>query len=1378
MNQSPRGLWQPALLLIALLISPVLAAQQPYIPDALAEWRDWVLDGKDYRNCPFYFDRSAQNPSDFVCAWPETLQIAANAQGAQFTQRWQVAADNVWIPLPGSEEYWPGSVTANGSEIAVVLHDGIPGVQVDKGSFRIAGRFHWDTRPAILPVPPQSGLVSLDVDGARVARLQFERGGVFLGNRATANQVADSVRIDVYRLLGDDVPTHLTTILQLNISGTVREELFAPILPDGFVPMSIQSLLPARLENDGRLRLQVRPGRYEVTLLARAPEVLAAVQMPAAEGNLPATEIWSFGAFDKLRVAAAEGPAPVDPSQVGVPGQWQQLPAFRMSRGDTLNIVERSRGVGTPENDLGLSRQMWLAFDGGGYTVRDTITGTMRRDWRLDMRLPYVLQNASENGQTLLVTDAIDSDGSGVELRRNDVALMTIASNPQGGAIPITGWDERFSHVDTTLYLPPGNKLFAAPGVDNAPASWTGHWQLLDFFLVLIISIAAWRMFGIASGIIALLALVLSFHEHNAPAWLWLNLLVVAALLRVAPLGRLLNTVRVYAAISVLFLLIALVPFVASQMRIAIYPQLEPQFGNYAYSGKTDYYDANMPAAAPPEADAARQRPNRDGGEMTLEMQSDGPLEEIMVSGALPGSSKSFTRYAPNTIVQAGPGIPSWQWNIYRLAWNGPVDADQNMTLIILPRWLVSLLRCIEVLLLLLFLAVVAADIIQRRWRLPGGLVIGRAATPAALCLLLGAGLLAGGNARAQLPSPDMLQELENRLLKAPDCVPRCAEITEADVSVGGDRVSMILRINALEDVAIPLPGSARGWQPDAVVIDGEGAAEVLRAPDQQLWLRVRTGQQEVRLQGATGPSDTIELHFPTPARHVSVDADGWQVSGIKDQRLLSGALQLVRIGNGDDADDDSHSAGWESSRFPPFVNVVRTIELGLDWTVTTIVQRQAPAQGAISLRLPLLDGELVQSENLTVEDGRLLVSMNPTQSSVAWQSRLPRQSPLVLTAAGGMPWKENWFVSVGSIWHASFVGVPESQSSRMANGVRTAEFYPRGGESLEITATRPEASAGSTLAFDQATVTTDQGARSRTVTLVLSYRSTRGEQHVIQLPADAELMLVKIDDRPEALRADAGRLVVPIVPGEHSLYMEWREATGTRSFQHTPEVDIGAPASNIDLQMDLPISRWLLLASGPQLGPAVLYWSELVILVLLALVLARLTWTPLRFHHWLLLGLGFSTFSWHVLGLVALWILVVAARDRWRFSTPAWRYNLQQVAVILLTAVALLGIVASLPQGLLGTPDMHVAGHGSYGNHLQWFADRTDSNLPRALAISLPIWVYKVLILAWSLWLSFALIKWLPWTWQVFARDGFFRSRDAGSGNPDSVEVAGEDKV
>jgi hypothetical protein len=113
------------------------------------------------------------------------------------------------------------------------------------------------------------------------------------------------------------------------------------------------------------------------------------------------------------------------------------------------------------------------------------------------------------------------------------------------------------------------------------------------------------------------------------------------------------------------------------------------------------------------------------------------------------------------------------------------------------------------------------------------------------------------------------------------------------------------------------------------------------------------------------------------------------------------------------------------------------------------------------------------------------------------------------------------------------------------------------------------------------------------------------------------------------------------------------------------------------------------------------------------------------------------------------------------------------QVVIAGMTVVALASVVMALPAGLLGTPDMHVAGHNSYGNVLNWFADGSESILPIVSIITLPLWVYKVLILIWALWLSFALLRWLPWVWQCFSSDGFWRSRKSADGGDTATESA-----
>jgi hypothetical protein len=1343
------------LVLLAGLLHGVAEAADTYVPDALKAWQPWVLDGKEYLDCPFWFSATAKDRRDFLCAWPGLLDVAVSRDGARFMQQWTVHADQQWLPLPGDTSYWPHRVTVNERAAEVVLHDGVPSLFLGPGSYRVAGRFDWDEKPGVLRVPDSIGLVVLSIDGRRVERPERESTGLFLGERRPESRERDAVTTTVYRLVADDVPTRLTTRLQIDVAGGVREELFGPLLPEGFTPLAIDSQLPARLEPDGKLRVQVRPGRWLVTVEARGAGVLDALSLLAPEVNLPDNEIWSYRSNDVLRVTMAEGPSPVDPAQVQVPGDWQELPAFRMRAGDALTLTERSRGIISADNDLDLTRTLWLDFDGKGFTALDEIDGTMRTGWRLDMSPPFALLMAKdEYDNNLLITQGAGEGSTGVELRGRELGLGALARSETRGPMPVTGWDARFSSVSTELQLPPGNRLLAAPGADRAPGSWVGSWKLLDFFVVLIITIGSWRLLGRGAGLIALLALVLSYHEPYSPSWLWLNLLVASALLRVAPAGRLRQVVRSYLALSAVALVLVLVPFVAGQLRIAIYPQLEAHGGPSTYE-----FDRVAKPAAPPPAGIVPERrleSKSNAPAMAAAKEASSSLEEIVVTGSR--ASSAYARYAPNAVVQAGPGVPSWEWNSYELDWDGPVDADQTLRLVILPRWVVTLLRFLEVLALLAFAAVFAREILGPRVRLPVGLTTGNAV--ASTLFIVGLVALFASSvptARAELPDQALLDELEQRLTRPPECAPHCAELAAANVRVNRDAVTMQLTVHALAGVAVPLPGSDKGWYPDAVRLDGTASGEVFRRPDGTLWVRLAAGQHTIDVAGAVPAVDSLEIPFPTPPRVIEATADGWQIAGIKDRRLVSGSLQLTRLDTGTVG---AAAPRWESSRFPVFVRVERSIDLDLDWHATTTVTRLAPAQGALTLELPLLDGETVVTEGMAVKDGKILVSMSPNEDAVTWRSNLPRRSPMTVAAPTGAAWREIWRVGVGAVWHAGFSGVPESDNPQSADGARVALFYPRGGEQLTIEATRPEASEGSTLAFDSVLLTSAVGDRSGNVTLDLGYRSTRGAQHVIRLPADAEVTDVTIDGDSQSLRAQDGELRLPILPGEHDISVAWRAAGDVGFATETPEVDIGAPSSNITLDTQLPGNRWLLATHGPRLGPAVLYWPELVVLILFAIILGRTALAPLRTRHWVLLGLGFSTFNWPVLGIVVAWLLICGAKQRWKPETEWWHYNLGQFIVAAMTVVALLLILVSLPTGLLGTPDMHVAGNDSYGNTLNWFADGSDGVLPTAVAWTVPMWVYKALILGWALWLSFALIRWLPWVWRCFSSGGYWRGR------------------
>ena len=48
----------------------------------------------------------------------------------------------------------------------------------------------------------------------------------------------------------------------------------------------------------------------------------------------------------------------------------------------------------------------------------------------------------------------------------------------------------------------------------------------------------------------------------------------------------------------------------------------------------------------------------------------------------------------------------------------------------------------------------------------------------------------------------------------------------------------------------------------------------------------------------------------------------------------------------------------------------------------------------------------------------------------------------------------------------------------------------------------------------------------------------------------------------------------------------------------------------------------------------------------------------------------------------------------------------------------------------------MQIAGNGSGPAALNWFQDRVAETYPRAWVLSVPLWCYRALMLAWALWL------------------------------------------
>lgn len=1377
---------RPPAALLLLLAAAAAAGPLPRekVPDPLKPWVAWALDGHEGLACPTLLgldaaDDDADAPG---CLWGGRLELALDARGGRFALPVRLFREG-FVRLPGDARHWPQDVRAGSRPAPVIERDGGPATLLPAGEHALSGAFAWSSMPESLPVPPETGLLSLSLRGRPVPfPVREDDGLLWLQREAEQEEGESRLEVTVHRRLVDEQPMLAVARVKLEVSGKNREVLLGRALLEGFSPLEVAGSLPARLEPDGRLRVQVRPGTFTVEVTGRRDGPVAALSLPPQPEGAPwaPEELWVFEARPALRVVDARGLPQIDVAQTTLADDWKRLPAFRLRPGDRLELAEQRRGDSEPAPDqLSLERQLWLDFDGGGWTARDRLTGRLTRAWRLEMPEPSRLGRVTLGGRDQLITRAGEGSAAGVEVRAGLLDLQAQSRVELGaGRLPAVGWGHDLKSLSAQLQLPPGWRLLHASGADDASETWLQRWSLLDLFLVLMVALAVARMFGAGWGALAFFALGLALPE-GAPRWSWLWPLAAEGLLRVVPPGRLARLLGLLRVASWVVLLVLLVPFAAGHLRGGMYPALESRtsgppdedqgFAEAMVSASANALAERSPAPlAPPEFEEPAVVGGVVGG---LSQSADGPPPKLAMKRkalmkmaepkpSAPPSRSASQAYAyqqkldlvqidPNAVVQTGPGLPSWTWRSVSLRWSGPVERGAQLSLWLLPPAANLALAFLRVGLL----AALAALLIVRRHArgggAPQGAPLATAAAATAALVLLGAPPARAGD----LPSDAQLDELRERLTRPPACRPLCADSPRLTVEAGAGQLKLRLELAAVEPVAVPLPGGLAHWTPERVTLDG-APARSLRHHDGALWLLVPAGAHVAELWGALPARDQVQLQLRLRPRRVEARLTGWTLDGLHEDGTVEESLQLSRVQRGAARDK------LEPGQLPPWAEVERSLLLGLTWQVETKVTRRSPAAAPVVLEVPLLLGESITSADVRAEKGKAIVSLSPRTPSVTWRSVLSERPALELVAPKGVPWAEVWHLEAAQVWHVEATGIPPVLAEPAAQRVRSYRPYP--GEALKLAVSRPAAVPGQTLTVQSSRLVVAPGARSTDATLELKVSGSRGGPFAATLPEGAALQAMALDGATQPLRQEGRKAVFTLPPGEHALRLEWREPGGLSTLFSTPRVDLGTASVNASVELKLPAQRWVLLLGGPRLGPAVLFWSLLVVMTLAGAALARVPLAPLRAHQWVLLAVGLTQVEVVPAAAVAGWLLALGWRRlhgagiaRW------WRFDLAQLLLVAWSLAAMLILFASIRRGLLGTPLMQVAGNGSTAADLRWFLDRAGPELPGGWALSVPLLVYRLAMLAWALWLASSLVRWLPWAWGSFAEGGVWRPRE-----------------
>jgi hypothetical protein len=1325
MGHWSRTIWCGLLALLWLTGAPATAqADDLYVPPDLVPWVDWVLEKHPEHVCAVVDGKAA-------CIWPGVLSLNLQDSGGKFTL--EVTTDrSIAVPIPGAARTWPSDVRVGGAVTVVRRAGGVPVVDLRAGRHQITGRFAWSEVPQTLRVPATVGRIALRLNGKTIGNPKLESGTISLGGTAAAS-VEERLELDVARRIQDAVPMAIDTRLNIRAAGRPREVRLTNFLVPGTRPIRLKADLPARLEADGTLTLKVRAGQFEVTVEGVLDSPVTELTAPSPTGPWTQTEFWAVETGTEVRAANLSGPPGVDPGRTTLPEAWRSLPAFSVAPGETLRFEEVRRGEPDPApNKLELDREIWLDATGDGWTVKDKFTGTMRQGWRLEMRDPGKLGHVVASGEDQIITEN-DSGATGVELRKTGVDMLAESRwlNP-GAAVPAVGWSTDVHRLRAQLHLPPGWELLTASGVDTTSGSIASRWSLFDLFFVLIVGMATWRLLGWRWGLIALAGLALSRHESGAPEWIWVALLIPLALERVLAAGRfrMLITATRMCVVATLMLLLAL--FSIGQIESGLFPSLSEKAG-FADIGLMTLAEggmdriSNVPNAPAPPASARKMR-----------RQDSKPIEQ-----KLDFKRKNYLslQQDPAAIVSTGPGIPTWSGKTRSLTWSGPVTQDHEMRLWLMgptENLILSLLRV----LLLLALGIRMAG--ARAW------FTGRLGTGGATAVLLAGSILGTPSAMATTPDGTLLTELEQRLTASAPCRPDCVEVPTMDIQADSNN-GLLLRMEV--HVAAPsgwkLPGPAQTWTPDAVRVNGQESVSLKRAGDGFLHLRLGPGVHRVEVRGRLPSSGLLSLQLGEVPARLTFESRDWEIHGVRADGSPETVIELARIigaagaAEGSDSRTDENLSHW--------LKVERTLDLGLPWRVQTTVQRVGAA-ASVAVRIPLIPGESVTTEGIEVDQGHAMVTLDRARDKVSWVSNLDEIETLTLTAPTGVPWTEVWTLSCSPMFHCASEGIAPIRHT--SDDTWRPVWHPWAGETITLHVTRPGGVPGQVVTIDHAKLHINPGRRLIESKLVMTVRTSQGGQQPVTLPANSQLQSVTIDGKSRPVQALDGVVAVPLKPGKQRVELTWQERREAGTIDSVSAVDLGNPAVNIVIEVDLPDERWLLWVDGPSWGPVVLFWKWILLLLIAAPLLARLPYSPLGTGTWIVLGLGMAHLPPPVAGCVALWFVAVGFRARQRLGTW-WSFNLFQLALLGWTLVAAGCLYAAIHTGLLLRPDIQVEGFQSTNGLLRWFVDRSDGALPQPTIISLPMWTWRVAMLAWALWLAAKMVRWVPWAWASWSSGG-----------------------
>ncbi len=1344
----------------------VWAQTKPYVPEQLEVWREWVTDNNKEFLCPGFYNGSNHH----ICFIPNKLTLAVDKSKAVFRQKWLVFKPS-WVPLPGDDRCWPDQVAIDGNgPVVVIRQKNMPSVFLETGTHTVEGEFFWDKIPDVLSIPEITGVFSLTVNEKKVLTPYVdENSRIWIqklsSEKKSRKNIINKTNISIFRFFEDTIPFKIHTVVRITASGEKRREKINNVILKGAQPVFIRSDLPVKPSSDKGFFVEIKPGQWNILITSVINrEVYEISPVKTSYGS----EIWAFKPYPDFRRVEISGGRAIDPAQTTMPVKWRKYSTFLIKPDDTLKFKEiKLKTDGAFFDKFNLNRDIWLDFDGMGATVRDKITGILgkRRFVGIENKY-YKIGRVTSDNKDQLITKKDDSlNGICAEKGNIDLtAVLRTSIIKSGSSIPC-GWNVGFDTAKGSLHLPTGWQLLKVGGASTTGKSaWVDKWSLLDFFIITVISFCASTVFMWWWGPVFFTGLLLTWHLAYSPQLLWIIPIITTYFRRVVNSSskskiyifwRFIITVCHKGTLVVFFCFVIF--FVFLQIKYAFYPQLEPRseepglgFMNGVFLSSSmdeDTADVVMEASAFPE-------------------KKKRALSKIRYLQSVQKPVLSYDISLKALVVtQTGSAIPAWNGRVYNLVYDNLLKNTKFKLYLISP-----LVSCIinlagsffVIIMLLKFLKKDVSNSSSKNY----------SKSLITLFVILWFFFQNPVNVRCEnsFPPEKLLNELKSRIQVEPDCFPNCAEISRLDIKIYNkktdDKTGHIVEIKSMIHAGIktfvPLCSGDNTFVIDRILLNKNEYENVLKY-NNTYWVLVPKGISQITILSNITLNKNLRFIFPIKPKKISVSAPAWEINGLKENGSVDNSLFLTKKAEKLlDSDDISSDI---STVFANYLQVERKISTGFKWDIKTIVKPMfyGKREKNIFAAIPLLNNELVKTSGLKIKDNKVLIELSPQKESIEWESSLPTGDTIDLFLELDAAWSEVWSIKAHSFWDYSYEGL----DAVCFDNLKGTYWYPRQGDRLKISLKKLKAAPGRSFTIDSVRADYFLKEAYNEYIIKLKIRTSKGRQFEITQPENTILKQIKINNKKLSVTENIKKIKIPLLPGVNSveiLFNEskiWDDSWITKYIlpgkKQIPQINFNSELSNIDIFIHMPKNIWVLFTNGPKLGPGVLFWSYIVIIFFISIILSKNKNSPLKAYQWMLLLTGTAALSVICAVFAALWFLAVNMKKQKPAETPLV-YNFIQIVLIVCGFFVLTIFYHAVSSGLTGIPEMHVAGNGSYSMLLCWTADRAKNMIPAASVTTYPALTYRIFVLIWSLWLVKSTVKWIRWAADILKKDGGWR--------------------